>query len=948
MDWLKRRLFVNRSCALSLAGVALFVFCVLFLAVQPASAAPVQGLLAQSFGVSSLAAAAPDPNWVPAAREYYATSENAAPTALGDGMTGGIYYAFANASQFDTIYLGADILRTTSEGDNFIHMSENQTLVFDGLDPRTGVEHIYNAQGTNDGIGFVAPATASSPRTFEMRNMTITTTSDYCAINAFPGETNVTLVYNNIDYTGPQAVYNYGGKNIFKGTNIFRTTGYAFAEAHYLEFASGSDTTINDNTPVYNSFYIGYPYTGPDQARGLFVDDDAKLDWSTTGPYGILGNYAWAVPVAAIDFPISIGNRADVHFTVGNTLNGTLPDTTLSSIAIGDDANVQIDQTEGPAPAGGMIKRLGAFTVGKNVRLWFNMPYGGTLFSYPPSVGIVPGFNDSFDVSQARSFGYSVGSGVPFTFAFNNYRVNNGTVNMPTIMKMNGEQLFYYTSAASPDMSYPNYTTPDVLWGSADGQGEATALMYHSTSENTVMINAGDLWAVAIPAGASFKFTDDGVPVAGYDRTTFARPYVLSVGDAATAALGPAELTDETTSVTGTAEPDSHVVLHYIDADGAEQNLPPVTADASGAWSVEIPSDHPLGVGTSVSLGVELDYRWNKFDNVATVKSNAVPPTTTISYDDASCGICHYANAAREHQARGGCADCHSSEADYTQTVSSTDYPYNTATKKTCGTANDACHGTGAPASQQWHGDKPAETSQAHEMSAITTPTAGDASVSCGGYSAAGSTCHGGTDSAWSSESRFYFGTMDVASAHADYAHAAQEGLTTITPSSQITASTSACGICHDKTSTSPDMVISSTYNMIKQAQEAGTFSCRTCHNSTDTYVASDAYPAALQASYATSVCFKTSQASGILRASLTSAAPVQMKKTAAPQTTQQQLNSLVTQLSPDLQAQLSGVAPTGAEDLKAGTVSSDTTGIPTSALPATSLKDATLFPTEP
>ncbi len=323
------------------------------------------------------------------------------------------------------------------------------------------------------------------------------------------------------------------------------------------------------------------------------------------------------------------------------------------------------------------------------------------------------------------------------------------------------------------------------------------------------------------------------------------------------------------------------------------------------------------------------------------VAAPAPRATVQVAYDDASCSTCHYSDIQKEHQTRGGCTLCHKNDT-YTSTVTIKKM----AGKKGCGVDNNGCHS--ASSKSPWHGGDPARVSAAHAVSVPTVlPDAGSSAVSCAG-DGAGASCHANG----STQSGFFFGTMDLASAHADYSSAVKNGLTNpaikVATSPAFMSTVDSCGVCHDKASTEPYMLKKTAADLIVPARQARDFSCLTCHNSANTYVAADAYPDELKALYpGKSLCFAADP-----QLLTPEPAPVVVDPVLPPaadsqpttSTTDSSLGSLLGQLSPDLKAQLSGVAPVKQQPLTAGVLAPDGSGIPASALPATSISNMTLF----
>jgi len=391
-------------------------------------------------------------------------------------------------------------------------------------------------------------------------------------------------------------------------------------------------------------------------------------------------------------------------------------------------------------------------------------------------------------------------------------------------------------------------------------------------------------------------------------------------------------------------------------------------ADAKPALAFEVSTLVTPGLQTQASSEATVSA-------TSKVAAMAGPTNVQITYDDASCSICHSNNVQLEHQKYAGCTLCHPSggaatsvSTDYTKgapAMDSTGTPSvdiaGSATKKGCGVDVDACHGPGGD--QAWHGSGVAGAWAVDAMNsahAVTMPAASSpmaSGISCGGYTdgTGAATCH----STGSTQSPFYFGALDLAAAHADYSNAVKNNLTGpgTSPSPVITASASACGICHEKDSPMADMLRPEIY--YKWSDAGGSLTCTTCHDDSSTYVTLDQYPTDLKTAYpdlVESLCFKAEP--GLVDGLLTTSAsaPLSLSSLASLPTTSSaeatstvtsastQVDDLLSQLSPELQAQLSGVMGQQQKQLSAGTLPTNNAGIPASALPATSISKIILF----
>lgn len=234
-------------------------------------------------------------------------------------------------------------------------------------------------------------------------------------------------------------------------------------------------------------------------------------------------------------------------------------------------------------------------------------------------------------------------------------------------------------------------------------------------------------------------------------------------------------------------------------------------------------------------------------NQTATTSTNIVNITISEeqNFDGVSCGACHYADLRREHALYSGssdtfseCSGCHASvKEDWTilsdgrSTASLESYVDWAAT---CGTTDNGCHGSGATTggAQPWHGNDPERVQQAHALkiwNGSEVETATPASSGCSGSPGSENGCH----SVASTDSPFYFGEMDIASAHNDYWNAVMSQATTSTPlyglnkfsnATQAETITHGCGVCH-----SPDNKI--IYKDIADINASNTeLLCTSCH----------------------------------------------------------------------------------------------------------------------
>lgn len=194
------------------------------------------------------------------------------------------------------------------------------------------------------------------------------------------------------------------------------------------------------------------------------------------------------------------------------------------------------------------------------------------------------------------------------------------------------------------------------------------------------------------------------------------------------------------------------------------------------------------------------------------------------TYTDVPCLDCHLSNVAAEHQLRSnkGCLSCHIAGADNKPT----DLKEGVEAKSfiSCGTEEAACH------ARDWHGYRRDEVIEAHSLSKRETESG---FIARGGGSCSRSVdgiarCH----SMQSRDSLFFFGDMDLASAHNDYWSALNEthiNKTDYLGSIEMLDDVRGCTLCHSANVSSIEMPGS----QYLAHGETSITSCASCHTDT-------------------------------------------------------------------------------------------------------------------
>ncbi|MDR1775657.1 MAG: hypothetical protein LBS17_04365 [Actinomycetes bacterium] len=749
---------------------------------------------------SQPAQAAGDPNWTPGPREFYATTGGATNSSTDIG------YAMKNAWKYDTIYLGADI---TLSAEPDAPMAPDQTLVICGRDPKTGVRHKISSYNWDYKITSTTSSNDTS-RTIEFRDIDLLETNEvYCIVYTDPAHKNVTERFIDVDFDSQQAWYNYSGKVIIGGTCNFIVRKEA-NETNYVRILPYSNVTITD-TQSYSSFYMGVYYPGVE--RGLYVDHDAVVNWSHANGTASTEIFNTFVNTGSV-FPIVVGPRAQLHFTVDYGLCGTaFPSAAEMPITVEEDATFTVTQAKaGHWSSGGMINLNGDFTVKRGARVWFEMPWAGPVFTVRTAA------NSKYRVllDNPRSFGYRAGyatTGTVRDFALFYNVVLPTKANQVTFLDSVAHDIWYYTGSANPYAGWP-YANPDKHF---TGDGTTTTLQL-SKAAGVDLKSYGNL----LQSGQTgLTLTSNDSQLTGASPNTYGQKHIMSWGNLEATLSTPVTTMD--TTLTGTATPGATVTVSYFD-DGTQKVLT-AAADNAGNWEMALADSIPAR--TEIDLAAELDWRWINREHYAMVQGFE---TAQIIYDDISCASCHTGSLIDEHASVGDrdavCSVCHHEKytpADITRQV--TDWHTQRVQRLTCGLDRGVCHATTAPAALIWHGFQPAAVSAAHALRDSRTP----AVSACSGTAA--SPCHRLN----SHTSLFWFGEMDLASVHDDYQTAIGQQLTRSgsTPSSAFAKQPAGCGTCHMQT-TDPANPCRLRPAVANAVDSAGALTCADCHLATN------------------------------------------------------------------------------------------------------------------
>ncbi|WP_433957050.1 toxin Cry1Ac domain D-VI-related protein [Cytobacillus horneckiae] len=244
--------------------------------------------------------------------------------------------ALENDNGITHVILGNDISLTSA-----IKINVNkQELTIDGHDHT--LTETGGAAGAWDGLYYKG---ANILKRVTVKNLNVKGKNYYGLITIEDGRNNVEQIFENVNYSGPQMVFNRGGKVIFKGVNDININDYTVSgSAHAHEVAEVGSVEVDGELKVThdNAHAVFWSVTGDPQFK---VASNAKMEIKThTKGYGIFyatGGYG--------DF--IIGNSANVKLDGRKSLTGgrasktfiVEPSAEVNVSRTGDDAQALID-----------------------------------------------------------------------------------------------------------------------------------------------------------------------------------------------------------------------------------------------------------------------------------------------------------------------------------------------------------------------------------------------------------------------------------------------------------------------------------------------------------------------------------------------------------------------------------------------------------------------------
>ncbi|MDM5214093.1 toxin Cry1Ac domain D-VI-related protein [Peribacillus sp. NJ4] len=225
-----------------------------------------------------------------------------------------------------TIHLGRDI---DISGAIKIHPAKTEIVI-------EGNNHTLSETGGALGAADGIYANGNKLRSVHVKNLDIKGKNYYGFITIHDGTQNVEQIFENVNYSGPQLIWNRFGNAIFKGVNDIYINDHTMpGSAPAQEMAETGSVEIDGETNIShnNGYALIWSITAEPQFK---IAPNANVDIKTLhSGYGIF--YA-----TGGDGGFSIGNNAKVKFdgAKGVTVNGK-----FKSFNVDDGADVQINRS---------------------------------------------------------------------------------------------------------------------------------------------------------------------------------------------------------------------------------------------------------------------------------------------------------------------------------------------------------------------------------------------------------------------------------------------------------------------------------------------------------------------------------------------------------------------------------------------------------------------------
>lgn len=428
-------------------------------------------------------------------------------------------------------------------------------------------------------------ASTTNTISITVKNATWDGRNYYGVIGVYDGNTNTTITLDNINYIGPQFVYNKNGTTNIKNCyitidkNNSTTNAQEFCEANRLNII-GNVTVISRSTSDAIIWFTG-------TNASLTVFENSSFNVSASSTYFL---YTDVSPVLLFkkDSSTTITTKNGLFYASGSASH------IASSFTLEENASfVAYKQQSNTIP---MFKCVSNFTLNKNstFRLFSEVISSTALMYFGKSANIQ--INDPKNVVL-----YNRGGNI---FSF-----NNTSASTPNTININTEMLRLWNIAKSPLSDAGSFSDPPTTQYFKKDYVENINVIAKITSSLTSVDN-------------NLNSEDNGYPMTT-SSLKLLTSNVISIGKVT---LGANEINDTATTIVGYTNPNANLKISFD-----EKSLT-TTANHSGTFSV--PLENNLTVGTIVTISSNSNFLTKNlpFVVVGSIKITKLPTLNFYSF----------------------------------------------------------------------------------------------------------------------------------------------------------------------------------------------------------------------------------------------------------------------------------------------------------------------------
>ncbi len=415
-------------------------------------------------------------------------------------------------ANIDYIYLGQDIEVTTSGGISF--PLTKTSLTIDGTNPTTGIIHTYidyNSSNYTDSI-YINP-TANNIK-ITVKNIILHIRNYYGFIMSYDSSTsiNVSFYYENVDFSGTQAIYNRYGKTYISDSRfvidkLYNSVSAAqeLAETNYLELA-GNISIKHTSTENSCIWLIG---TTPK----LIIDSNAIVTINTSARDLIYNDP---------EIYITLKESSNVTLNIYNSVTYT---NYINTFIIENNASLIINQANNPTTPTIRISNLFEINEKATLQIYQKKLLSSSLIQFKGTA--------TFNITNPKSV-------ILYNYGGLAINVASGTITL----NISTKQLNYWTSAALFDISGTLLDIPLYAWKK------------HDNSYLTITASLNNL--LMLSASSNLVLGTDALVLITTVTFNLLLCKVLSLGEIT---LETNEITDTTTKITGLSLPYSTIEI---------------------------------------------------------------------------------------------------------------------------------------------------------------------------------------------------------------------------------------------------------------------------------------------------------------------------------------------------------------------------------------------------